>query len=485
VAPDFPLESGFSPSTCRTAGACPIEGDPEPLDLNVPIRPVERACDSSCHNCHRVDPAPIGTICFDFGFGRLPLGRASASISYVTTSQRTAVRDLTHALQSFVDGPDRSLAAVNELIPLLGAVDALPWLDELTYMARYYTPEDESVGVEVLVAQAKLALDDWSKKKPWRPTVPDDAKGLRKRWLDPPGRDRASAVVASLSTPAIADLAFGTYDNRLDLRGFVYPGDKFDERRGGNLESVDFSGATFPRVDFADAAIRDCRFDGAVFRELHVWASSVVDTSFRGANLSHAMFWGRRAPTLVRRVDFALANLGGGSARECAQFEDCDFTSARLSATEFACDLTRCRFAGHVEGLVLNGQDTDYRGGKVIPRPVHVRAVDFSAAELELVAFRWVDLTDLRLPLSPDLRVVENWPAVHERIRAATAGSSREQTSFSVRFELGYEPRWAVPPRYAHLIELNTLRSNDTVEGYDQFIQLLDAAEKGRPGTPK
>ena len=46
---------------------------------------------------------------------------------------------------------------------------------------------------------------------------------------------------------------------------------------------------------------------------------------------------------------------------------------------------------------------------------------------------------------------------------------------------LGYEPRWSVPPRYAHLIELNTLRSNDTVEGYDQFIRLLDAAEKGRP----
>jgi uncharacterized protein YjbI with pentapeptide repeats len=303
-----------------------------------------------------------------------------------------------------------------------------------------------------------------------------------------------------LNTPAIADHAFGTYDHRLDFRGFVYPGDKFDQRKGGNLESVDFSGATFPLVDFTDATISDCRFEGAVFRELHVWASSVVDTSFRGANLSHAMFYGRRAPmsggrrlierlglptrnapTLVRRVDFALANLGAGSAKQGAQFEDCDFTSARLSDTEFACDLTRCRFAGHVEGLMLHGQDSDYRDGKVIPRPVHIRDVDFGAAELELVAFRWVDLADLRLPPSPDLRVVENWPAVHERIRAATEGLSREQTSFSIRFELGYEPRWSVPPRYAHLIELNTLRSNDTVDGYDQFIQLLDVAEKGRP----
>ena len=401
--------------------------------------------------------------------------------SSVTTSHRTALRDLTNALQSFVDGPDRGLAAVNELIPLLGAVDALPWLDELTYLVRNYDPDDESVGVDVLVAQAKLALDDWSKQKPWRPTVPDDVKGLRKRWLDPSGRDRASAVIANLSSPAIADLAFGTYNHRLDFRSFVHPGDKFDEHEGGSLESVDFSGATFPRVDFSDATIRDCRFDGAVFRELHAWASSVVDTSFRGANLSHAMFWGRRAPTLVRRVDFALANLGASSARQGARFEDCDFTSARLSDMELACDLTRCRFAGHVEGLVLNGQDTDYRDGKVVPRPVHIRDVDFSAAELELVAFRWVDLADLRLSPSPDLRVVDNWPAVHERIRAATEGLSREQISFSIRFELGYEPRWSVPPRYAHLIELNTLRSNDTGEGYDQFIRLLDAAEKGRP----
>jgi hypothetical protein len=399
----------------------------------------------------------------------------------MTTSQRTAVRDLTHALQSFVDGPDRSVAAVNQLMPLLGAVDALPWLDELIYVARNFDPEDEKVGVEVFVAQAKLALDDWSKQKPWRPTIPADAKGLRKRWLDPPGRDRAAAVIANLSTPAIADLAFGTYNHRLDFRGFVYPGDKFDERRGGSLESVDFSGATFPRVAFSSATIRDCRFDGAVFRELHIWASSVVDTSFRGANLSHAMFWGRQAPTLVQRADFAFANLGAGSARQGAHFEDCDFASARLSDMELACDLMRCRFAGQVEGLVLNGQDTDYRDGKVVPRPVHIRDVDFSAAELELVAFRWVDLADLRLPLSQDLRIVENWPAVHERIRAASAGLSREQTSFSVRFELGYEPRWAVPPRYAHLIELNTLRSNDTVEGYDQFLALLDAAEHGRP----
>ena len=394
------------------------------------------------------------------------------------------MRDLTKALQSFVDGPDRSPEAVDRLLPLLGAVDALQWLDELTYVVRNFDPEDESVGVEVLIAQANLALDDWSKQKPWRPTVPADVKGLRKRWLDPSGRDRASAVIANLSTPAIADLAFGTYDHRLDFRGFVHPGDKFDERKGGSLESVDFSGATFPQVDFTDATISDCQFEGAVFRELHVWASSIVDTSFRGANLSHAMFWGRRSPTLVRRVDFALANLGAGSAKQGAQFEDCDFTSARLSDTEFACDLTRCRFAGHVEGLMLHGQDSDYRDGKVIPRPVHIRDVDFSAAELELVAFRWVDLADLRLPPSPDLRVVDDWPAVHERIRAATEGLSREQTSFSVRFELRYEPRWSVPPRYAHLIELKSLRSNDTSEGYDQFIQLLNVAEKGGPPTP-
>ena len=397
---------------------------------------------------------------------------------------------LRKALEAFVAGPDRSRAAVDRILELVDKVSGLPWLDELTYAARKSSPDDSETGAEAMAALAETALRDWPPKQPWRLAVPADVKGLRKRWTDDSGKERAEAVMRSFSTPAIQGLAFGEYGGRLDFRGFADPGDRYGSREAGDLDRVDFSGAAMTHVSFK-GAVHDCRFDGVVFSEPAFWSCEVVRTSFRGANLAHAMFWGHEGRaskkgflrsrrtftedtrTTFGHVDFTGANLGGASANHLARFEDCDFAEAWLDSTEFHCDLLRCRFAGQVEGLMVYGRD--WAGGLADRHQVGVliEDLDFSQAHLEYVAFRWVDHSALRLPGGPELRIVDNWPCVHALLEKAIDGMDRA-ASLCTRLALAAGPDYAVPRRFTNAIEMDRLSHED---GFAEFVRLLDEAE--------
>jgi uncharacterized protein YjbI with pentapeptide repeats len=375
------------------------------------------------------------------------------------------------------------------MFDLLSGVDGLPWLDELTYAARVYSPDDPETGAEVFAALAELAIRDWAPKKRWRLTVPADVKGLRRRWTDEAGKERAEAVMRHFDTPSIGPLAFGEHDGRLDFRGFVDPGDPYGRREAGVLDSVDFSGATMAQVSF-NGAIHDSRFDGAVFCEPAFWSCEVLRTSFRGAKLAHAMFWGHEGRAIVenllsrritvrdthaifRRVDFTGANLGGASANHLARFEDCDFADAWLNNTEFHCDLLRCRFAGQVEGLLVYGRDWAGASSDAHQVGVLIQDLDLSHAHLEFVAFRWVDHSALRLPVGPALRIVDDWPCVHARLEQAIEGMDRAQ-SLCTRLALTEDADYAVPPRFTNVIEMDRLSHED---GFVEFVRLLDEAE--------
>jgi uncharacterized protein YjbI with pentapeptide repeats len=400
-------------------------------------------------------------------------------------------------LAKFVSAEDRTPAAVDRIGALADRVESVPWREELLFVAGHYAPSDEATGEEPLAALAQLVLDDWATKRPeprWRLRVPEDAKGLQARWLDEAGRERADAVSRALSTGKLGDLAFGTYEGRLDLRGFVDPKvqqfglwwrgvqdvSRSTDHPGNSsiadLDGVDFSGATFDSFHLDRKVLARSRFDGVAFRDFRLWASTIRDVSFRGSGFGDTPIldgvsgrWRRRGCTFAS-VDFSGADLSGVMV-DNALFEDCDFSGARLAKAMFACDLVRCRFAGHLHDVRFSGR----RG--VSRRSLAIEDVDLTGAELHYVDFRAVDLAAFRLPVDRDARVVPNWPCVHSRLKKEFRGKPDAAVPLAVRLALLHEPA-GLPSHGAMVIELATLREDCTGEEVAHLELLLDRAEE-------
>jgi uncharacterized protein YjbI with pentapeptide repeats len=408
--------------------------------------------------------------------GALRIDSERSKIDFVRTTRRSSADRLRLELANFASGQDRSIAAIERMAHLVARVETIPWRDELLFVTGHYSAGEEATGEDALVALAELVLDDWARKPPeprWRLIVPSDAKGLHKRWLDEPGRERAQAVARNLSTGRLSNFAFGLHDGRLDLRGFIDPSGRNRGRWIGNLENVDFSGATFHDFALRRKTIDGSRFDGVSFVDFRLWSTTVRETSFRATRfgeipvLSGVSGWPRRC--LFRRVDFRGANLSELDVRR-ARFEDCDFSGARLNRASFECDLVRCRFAGHLTDVAFWGWHPLSR------RRLRIEDVDMSDSTFRYVAFRATDLADFRLPSDSSLRVVPNWPCVYARLADAFTTTSPEDIPLSVRFALINEPK-GMPDHGAMVLELGTYREDDTAEGIAQLEGLLAAAE--------
>ncbi len=380
-------------------------------------------------------------------------------------------------LAAFESGADRSADAIGALSRLVASVDDVPWRDELTFVLGNYEPGDAATGEEPLAALAHLVLDDWARKPPepgWRLRVPDDAEGLNKRWQDGEGRERAAAVVRGLlGDGELGRAAFGEYEGRLDLRGFVDPGHDADRREAISLDGLDFSGARLGPLWFTRRSITNCRFDGATFEDFRLWSTSISDSSFRGAKLSKLTVldgrtsFGLGARCHHRRTDFSGADLGGLMV-DAARFEACDFSGARLDRSLFACDLLRCRFASHLHDVTFSG-----RGG-LVGRSPRFEAVDLTRAELHYVGFRALDIEDFLLPDDARLRVVERWPCVR-RFLTARYPNSPEDTPLAVRLAMIDADQL---PRHGKVVlELATIEEDAGKDGVAALERLLDEAE--------
>lgn len=414
-------------------------------------------------------------------------------------ARRTTTADqLRDELARFVSGEARDAQAVDQIGALAGRVATVPWRDELLFVTGHYAADDEAAGEDSLTALAQLVLDDWANKpvEPrWRLRMPDDAKGLQARWLDEAGRERAHAVSRALATGQLADVAFGTYEGRLDVRGFVDPKvEQFEHWLRGvqdgsraaahpgtsfasDLDSVDFSGAKFDSLHLDRKVMIGSRFDGVDFRDFHLWSSSIRDTTFRGSRFGDLPIldgvsgrWRRRGCTFAR-VDFSGANLSGVMVDD-ALFEDCDFSGARLAKAMFACDLVRCRFAGRLHDVMFIGR----RG--VSRRSVRIQRIDLSGAELHFVGFRAVDLAAFRLPVDPNIRVVSNWPCVRSRLEEEFRGAPDAEVPLSVRLALTLYEDAGLPKDGAMVVELATLREECTAAEVALLQRLLDRAEE-------
>jgi uncharacterized protein YjbI with pentapeptide repeats len=277
---------------------------------------------------------------------------------------------------------------------------------------------------------------------------------LRERWETPEGRLLAEEVVARLvSGRPLSDLALPDIGGHSDLRSLPAPAPRrlarferagwFIEElgdlvklRGRELRSLDLSGAFLDSFRFWNCVIEDCVFEGARCQDWRMWESSVRDTSFRGADLRRSVLgpWKLGKGNEFSGVDFTKADLRNGPS-VTAVFTECDFSGAKLDKMRFLrSGLARCRFGGVMKEVQFEGRVTDPDAHE----PNYCKDVDMSKAVLRLVEFLGFDLTGVKLPPEPGLRVIQNYPCVVAS--AIKSLSSREDETARVLRAVLEEP---------------------------------------------
>jgi uncharacterized protein YjbI with pentapeptide repeats len=262
----------------------------------------------------------------------------------------------------------------------------------------------------------------------------------RDRWETPKGRSLAEEILARMvAGRPLDELALGEVDGRIDLRGLPAPPPRrlarfeaagwFVEELGNlikfqgvTLRGMDLSGAALDSFRFSSCAIEDCVLDKARCHDWRMWESRVENTSFRGSSLHGSVLgaWSAGKGNQFTNVNFVKADFRG-SSRFTAVYTDCDFSGAKLDKTEFRrCGLARCRFAGVLNEVVFDGRA--YRPED--REPNFCEDVDMTGAVLRLVEFRGIDLSAVKLPNEPGLRVIKNYPCVLKVV--ATAFQDRD-----------------------------------------------------------
>jgi uncharacterized protein YjbI with pentapeptide repeats len=321
---------------------------------------------------------------------------------------------------------------------------------------------------------------------------------LKSRWRSEAGARLTTAVLERLrSVRPLEDLPLDRHEGRLDLRGLTIPTPERSRRAqvgryfveelddlleiAQPLEQLDFSGAVLDHLRFFEARIDDCLFEGTRCRDWRLWATDVTETSFRGADLRKSALggWHEQRGNVYVGCDFSAADLRDAECR-AAEFVDCVFDHTRLDEVDFGSSaFVRCRFAGELREVIF--YDHGFQTGK--PTPNEMRDVDFTDAELHWVEFRGLDLSQVRLPESPNHLIVDHYPcvlrrAVDELASAATPGALRL---------LGYiegEAEWTPETRRFGILnrrDLDELAGEEAPEFAESLLRRLEAecAEAG------
>ena len=298
------------------------------------------------------------------------------------------------------------------------------------------------------------------------------------RWRSEDGQKLAEEVVAHLlAGRPLGHLDLGDHDGRVDLRGLQFPQPKrlrrFEEEgwfieelsdrvafNDARLEGLDLSGAVLDAVRLCDTRVDDCRFDGARWQHLGMVRTSLLRSSFAGADLRQAALgtW-VDGGNVFEQVSFVGADLRIGSC-PAATFVDSDFSDARLEKVDFqSSSFVRCRFAGELREVTF--YDHGFKTGKPDPNPME--DVDFGDAVLRDVEFRRLNLDRVTFPRDADHLVVRRYRCVLERADAALA-SMDLAAARRLRAGIQHRLKWAGP---------------------EQEVGVFSLADYGRRGGPE
>jgi uncharacterized protein YjbI with pentapeptide repeats len=197
--------------------------------------------------------------------------------------------------------------------------------------------------------------------------------------------------------------------------------------RQAKLRDLDLTGSSLRSVHFTESEVNNCRFDGCDLQGLRLCATTIRESSFRGANLRDTAlgaatvegpYGGRRNKFIG--IDFTEADLRG-SVYVAAAFDRCIFRNAKLANIEFGTStFVDCQFEGELREVIFWRSDLFARGFPEDAFPANeMLNIDFSHAKLRWVEFRGLTLEGVRLPDDREHLVVKDFATVlDEMIRS-------------------------------------------------------------------
>ena len=300
-----------------------------------------------------------------------------------------------------------------------------------------------------------------------------DYKQLGERWFAGDGPALAKEVVARLAGGhGLTDLPLNTVAGRVDLRGLMLPSphivgqrsytfklpngleidkswavlDGLIELKEVTLEGLNLAYAYLPHLRLIKCHIQDCIFDAANCADWRMWGCSVVDSSFKGSDLTElnvgAHYQGE--PNRLSGDDFSHANLAGSGLWGVAAVTDCDFSFATLTGINFfQASLIGCRFAGSLREIIFDGRILRPEQ-KSEPNPM--RDIDMTrVTSFENVDFRGVRFDDVALPHIPGIVVVRSGPWIERALDSIANRSDlparivKGRLSNMIKFNLPHE----------------------------------------------
>ncbi len=239
---------------------------------------------------------------------------------------------------------------------------------------------------------------------------------------------------------------------------------------GVRIADVDLRGADLTGLRVKDSSIVGSRFDGANL-QMSVWKKvAVTDSSFARVDLREAVIGDGVRRSRFERVDFRNARMT--NAGPSATFVDCDFSRALLTRVEFRdARLVRCRFAGPMLETVFYGKRT-LRG-----HDERLEDVDFRDAQFHHVAFRRLDLTNVRLPTSDGHLALEHPRCVLTRaLEAIRHETDAEAVGWRARFQ--HDLKWLGPNQAVGVFALGDYETGQD-GSMERILQVLRAAAAG------
>jgi hypothetical protein len=262
-------------------------------------------------------------------------------------------------------------------------------------------------------------------------------------------------------------------DSRWNLRSIGSPGRPWSHKdplptiQKVILRDLDLSDAELHHFRFFDCKFENCVFDGARLVDLRMWGTSVRRSSFRKARIAGGMGGDTRSPNEWHGVDFDGADLRA-SSHTSESYIDCNFSSAKLTRVDFdGSRHTRSRFSGLMEEVEFRALPKGVKRSNVVNV---MEGVDLSSATVRDSTFHKLDLSDCRLPTSPDHLSFEDRGYFAHRVLNAIHASGRPHTFLRVVMERTAED--SLPggggPGFQHRLDVG-----ETTEEIDEAVALM------------
>lgn len=261
---------------------------------------------------------------------------------------------------------------------------------------------------------------------------------------------------------SLADLALGSKDGRVDLRGLMLTDPSILRQYQTTIAAItevetrkvsavkwhnlDFTGSKLSTLRFVDCEVINCVFDECELRDLRVWSTTFTDCSFKAANLRGAMLAGVKdhRRTVYVGIDFSKADLRQ-TVYKAGSFERCLFHDAKLAKIDFqSSTFVDCVFEGELRDVLF--YERGFKGDEFPPNKMI--NVDFSRAVLHAVAFRGLNLDRVKLPEdSSHIVIRRDVPATLDWL-STTLQQQSDATASKLNTFLNIDREW-IPPQSA------------------------------------